>query len=319
MEGLCLVQLLGKVLTFTTFSHQEAHYGMRLALLPGLLLAVALGIFAQGHTSVRAAGIIGSGGGSHSLYSVLAQATTTATTTLTGTTGTGTATATTGTDATAAITGTAIITAGTTTTVTDGTVTATAGVTSTGALTPTATPARVPLTGEGGGAGNLQLNPFDWNFLTSPAAPGWPGPLAWVYLLLMLGLLGVSAYIYFVRRPQWKRTNSVYYRAATRFTPVFLWIAVLGILFVLLRIPPVDFFNLRFWLYLWLLIALAVAGWVFYWYRTSFPKEMARFQKTQRQKQYMPGSAKAVRATTGPSTPIPTSGKSSAAKRRKKK
>lgn len=293
---------------------------MRLALLPGLLLAVALGIFAQGHTSVRAAGITGSGSGTHSLYSVLAQATTTATTTLTGTAGTGTATTTTVTDATASITGTGTATAaGTTATATDGTVTATAGVTSTGALTPTVTPARVPLTGEGGGAGNLQLNPFDWNFLTSPAAPGWPGPLAWVCLLLMLGLLGVSAYVYFVRRPQWKRTNSVYYRAATRFAPVFLWIAVLGIVFVLLRIPPVDFFNLRFWLYLWLLVALAVAGWVFYWYRTSYPKEMARFQKTQRQKQYMPGSAKAVRATTGPSTPVPTSGKSSAAKRRKKK
>ncbi|HEX8597959.1 MAG TPA: hypothetical protein VF952_05515 [Chloroflexia bacterium] len=285
---------------------------MRLALLPGLPLAVALGIFAQGHTSVRAADITGSVGGTHSLYSVLAQATTTATT-LTVTTGTATATTGTGTDATATLT------AGTTITATEGTVTATVGVTSTGALTPTATPARVPLTGEGGGAGNLQLNPFDWNFLTSPAAPGWPGPLAWAYLLLMLALLGVSAYVYFVRRPQWKRTNSVYYRAATRFAPVFLWIAVLGILFVLLRIPPVDFFNLRFWLYLWLLAALAVAGWVFYWYRTSFPKEMARFQKTQRQKQYMPGSAKAVRATSGPSTAVPTSGKSSAAKRRKKK
>lgn len=292
---------------------------MRLALLPGLLLAVALGIFAQGHTSVRAAGIPGPGGGTHSLYSVLAQATTTATATLTGTTGTGTATATARTDATAVTTGTATITAGTTTTATEGAVTATAGVTSTGALTPTATPARVPLTGEGGGAGNLQLNPFDWNFLTSPATPGWPGPLAWAYLLLMLALLGVSGYVYFARRPQWKRTNTVYYRAATRFAPVFLWIAVLGILFVLLRIPPVDFFNLRFWLYLWLLVALAVAGWVFYWYRTSFPKEMARFQKTHRQKQYMPGSAKAVRATTGPSTPVATSGKSSAAKRRKKK
>jgi hypothetical protein len=289
---------------------------MRLALLPGLLLAVALGIFAQGHTSGMAAGITGSGGGTHSLYSVLAQTTPTTTVTLTGTTAT--VTATTGADATAAITGTATITAGTTTTATVGTVTATVGVTGTGALTPTATPARVPLTGEGGGA-NLQLNPFDWNFLTSPAAPGWPGPLAWVFLVLMLGLLGVSAFVYFMRRPQWKRTNSVYYRAANRFAPIFMWIAILGILFVLLRIPPVDFFNLRFWLYLWLLAALVAAGWLFYWYRTSFPKEMARFQKTQRQKQYMPGSAKAVRATTGPSTPVPTSGKSSSAKRRKKK
>ncbi|MDQ3928351.1 MAG: hypothetical protein M3328_04285 [Chloroflexota bacterium] len=288
---------------------------MRLALLPGLL-AVVLGIFAQGHTGVLAAGITGSGGGTHSLYSVLAQATTTSTVAITGTATT---------DATAAITGiatitdTATITAGTTTTATEGTVTATAEITSTGSLTPTATPARVPLSGEGGGTGNLQLNPFDWNFLTSPASSGLPGPLACLYLLLMLALLGVSAYVYFVRRPQWKRTNTVYYRAANRFAPVFLWIAGLGILFVLLRIPPVDFFNLRFWLYLWLLAALIAAGWVFYWYRTSYPKEMARYQKTQRQKQYMPGSSKAVRATAGPSTPVSGSGKSTTAKRRKKK
>jgi hypothetical protein len=284
---------------------------MRLALLPGLLLAVALGLFAQGHTSVMAAGITGSNGGTHSLYSVLAQATTTSTVTLTGTTGT---------NATPGITGTATITAGTTTTVTEGTVTATTEVTSTGALTPTATPARVPLSGEGGGgAGNLQLNPFDWNFLTSPAQSGVPGPFGWVYLVLMLALLGLSGYVYFMRRPQWKRSNPVYYRAANRFAPIFLWIAVLGILFVLLRIPPVDFFNLRFWLYLWLLAALLAAAYVAYWYRTSFPKEMARYQKTQRQKQYMPGSSKAVRATTGPSTPIPGSGKATSAKRKKKK
>lgn len=291
---------------------------MRLALLPGLLLAVALGIFAQGHASVRATGIIGSGGGTHTLYSVLAQATPTTTVTIAAG-ATATVTTTTGTEATA-ITGTATITAtAPATTTTEGTVIATAEVTGTGALTPTATPARVPLSGDGGGAANLQLNPFDWNFLTSPAPGGWPGPFAWVYLLLMLGLLGVSGYVYFVRRPQWKRTNTVYYRAANRFAPIFMWVAILAILFVLLRIPPVDFFNLRFWLYLWLLVALAAAAFFIYWYRTSFPKEMARYQRTQRQKQYMPGSAKAVRATTGPSTPVPTSGKTSPAKRRKKK
>jgi hypothetical protein len=195
-------------------------------------------------------------------------------------------------------------------------VTATVEVTGTGALTPTATPARVELSGEGG-ASNLQLNPFDWNFLTSAAPSGPPGPFAWLYLLLMLALLGLAGYVYFVRRPRWKRVQPVYHRAATRFAPVFIWLAALGILFVLLRIPPVDFFNLRFWLYLWLLLALAAAAYVLFWYRTSFPKEMARYQKTQRQKQYMPGAAKVVR-NAGPSTPLPAS-KSSSAKRRKKK
>lgn len=277
---------------------------MRLAILPGLLLAVALGIFAQGHDSVQAAGTTSPGGDTHTLYSVLAQ--TTPTTTITTEAGaTATVTAATGTTATTTIVG-------------DATITATAAVTSTDAITPTATPVIVPLSG-GGGGGNLQLNPFDWNFLTRPAPGGWPGPLAWVYLLLMLGVLGVSGYVYFVRRPQWKRTNPVYHRAANRFAPIFMWIAGLAILFVLLRIPPVDFFNLRFWLYLWLLLALVALGYLIFWYRTSFPKEMARYQKTQRQKQYMPGSAKTVRVGSGPSTPVPSRSKSTSAKNRKKK
>lgn len=287
---------------------------MRLALLPGLLLAVALAIFAQGHNTAQAAPISGSNGGAHTLFSVLAQTTLTGTATIgNDTAGTPTAVATvTSTAATTTLTGTS-------TTTDAATVTATTEVTGAGAITPTVTPATVPLSGQEGGGPNLQLNPFDWNFLTGAPPSGLPGPFAWFFLVLMLGLLGVSGYFYFARRPQWKRTNTPYYRAANRWAPIFMWIAVLGILFWFFRIPPVDFFNLRFWLYLILLIAIGVGVWLIYWYRTAFPKELARFQKTQRAKQYMPGSAR-PRTATGPSTPVPTPGqRSSSGKRRKKK
>lgn len=297
---------------------------MRLALLPGLLLAVALAIFAQGGSTAQAASTPGSNGGTHTLFSVLAQTSPTATLTITATaaagatgTATGTVTATAGTTATTTLTGTATTAAGTATVAVDSTVTATAEVTSTGAITPTVTPATVPLSGQGGGP-NLQLNPFDWNFLTSVPPSGLPGPFAWLFFVLMLGLLGVSAYIYFARRPGWKRTNTPYYKAANRWAPIFMWIAIFGILFWFFRIPSIDFFNLRFWLYLWLLIALGVAAWFVYWYRTAFPKELARFQKTQRAKQYMPGSAR-PRPATGPSTPVPATGQKPASGKRRKK
>jgi hypothetical protein len=52
-----------------------------------------------------------------------------------------------------------------------------------------------------------------------------------------------------------------------------------------------DFFNMRFWLYLWTLATLVAIGWFFYWYRTKYPKELAKYQKTQRARQYMPGAA----------------------------
>lgn len=251
---------------------------MRLALLSGLLLAFALGAFASGNSTAHAAAQPGASSHTAALFSISAQAVTTATTTVI----------------------TAAPTVGSATTVT-----ATTAVTATGLVSPTATLATLPLQGQGGGSGNLQLNPFDWAFLTS--APGGLGPFSWLGLLLMAGLFGISAYFYLYKRPSWKKTNTMYYRAANRWAPVGLWLSILGLLLLLFRVIQFDFFNLRIWLYLWLLATIGAGAYFFYWYRTQYPKEVARYQKTQRARQYMPGSAKAgTRSTTGPSTSAKT-------------
>jgi hypothetical protein len=140
--------------------------------------------------------------------------------------------------------------------------------------------------------GNLQLNPFDWGFLTS--APGDPkiGPFGWFYIVFMLALTAAGIYFYFFKRPQWKRTNQVWHRAANRFAQPAIWIGVIGLLFALFRVISLDFFNLRIWFYVMLLAALALFGWIAYWYRTSYPKEMARYQKTMKARQYMPGKGR---------------------------
>ena len=118
------------------------------------------------------------------------------------------------------------------------------------------------------------------------------GLLAWVYLILMLALFGVSAYFYFFKRVEWKRTNSVYRRAAERWGPWFLWVSGLGLLFLVFRVVHLDILNKRFWLYLWFLGALALIGWFYYWYRRDLPAQLAKYEKTQRARQYLPGSAK---------------------------
>ena len=169
------------------------------------------------------------------------------------------------------------------------TTTATVEVTATATLTtPLAQPTPVPIESPGA---SLQWNPFDWQFLTGRPDPPL-GPFAYVALALMLGALGVGIYFYFVKRPEWKRTNSVRYRAANRFAQPAIWLGVVGLLLILARVVQFDFFNLRFWLYLWLLALVGVAVWFFLWYRNSYPKEMAKFTKVQRQKQYMTGSGK---------------------------
>ena len=185
-------------------------------------------------------------------------------------------------------------------------ITATVATTATATIAATATPSgpppptvSVPVVE---GETPLQVNPFDAGFLFSTPRPPM-GPFAWASFALMISLLGLSGYFYAVKRPQWKRNNTVLYRAANRWSQPGLWLAVVGLLFVLFRIVGLDFFDKRFWLYLWLLTLIGMAAWFFYWYRTSYPKELEKFRRTQRAKQYMPGASAKTLARQPERTP----------------
>lgn len=282
---------------------------MRLALMPALLLALAVQAIISGNSTALAAARPNLASQPPAFFSILAQ---TATTTTTGTaTGTISPTIVVATTTITGTTGAAILT-GTVAT----TVTATTAITNAGSLSPTATLApfiTITPPGQGGGGGNLRLNPFDWEFLTG--APGGMGPFAWLGLLLMLGLLGAGVYFYLFKRPGWKKTNALYHRAAGRWAPVALWLSILGLLLTLFRIIPLDFFNLRFWLYLWLLATVASAAYFVYWLRTIYPKEAARYEKTQRARQYMPGAGRASGRRAAPaSSPAATTSTKTATK-----
>jgi hypothetical protein len=80
---------------------------------------------------------------------------------------------------------------------------------------------------------------------------------------------------------------------------------VIGLLFALTRLVSLDFFNLRIWFYVMLLSALALFGWIVYWYRTSYPNEMARYRKTLKARQYLPGKARTTSPATRPGTTTP--------------
>jgi hypothetical protein len=259
---------------------------MRLALLPAFVLAlVAVGW--RGHdTHASFASTLAASTNHPALYSVAAQGTTTATVS-TGTTPTAAATS--------ASTPTEAVTA--TTTVQN-------------------TPVPLPTAASGG---SLQLNPLNWNYLTSAAPDGSGpsgilgafGPFSWIYLALMLALLGGAGYIYFVKRQEWRRTNTVYRRAAERFAPPAMWIAGITILFMLFRVIHLDGLNLRIWLYLCFVALIGLAVWFYYWYSRSMPGELAKFQKTQRARQYMPAAKKgssrpAAAPKTNPNNPVRT-------------
>ena len=249
---------------------------MHLGILSGLILALAGNFLGGTHTMTGAAYQANSRNIS-TLYSVLAQGTTTATVAVTTTV-----------QAAPTVTSTAVVTG-----------TAAAIITATNTITPAAA---IPLPTVGPQS-NLQVNPLDWNFLTGTPTDPKIGPFAIVFLILMVALIVVGVYLLRVKRPQWKSSNTVLFKAVNRFAPYTLWIGALGILFLLFRIIPLDFFNLRFWLYLIFLAVVALIVWVFYWYRTSYPKEMAKFLKTQKARQYMPSGGKVPSRSTPVAAP----------------
>jgi hypothetical protein len=154
----------------------------------------------------------------------------------------------------------------------------------------------------------LKLNPIDWDFLTGVPNPPL-GPFAYAFIVFMAALFALGAYFYFVKRSEWKRENhSVHRRAAERWAPMAMWIGALSLLFVLFRVIRFDFFNLRFWLYLWMLAAIGVGVWFYLWYRNRYPAELAKFQKRQRAQQYMPAARKkgSARPATQPAVPVTT-------------
>ena len=180
----------------------------------------------------------------------------------------------------------------TVTTAVSGTVTATVVVTASPTITGLSTPVPLPTVAPPSGL----TNPFDPAFLFSAPPPDSPrfGPLAWAFLVVMAGLLAASLYFYLVKRVDWKRTNPVWSRAANRWGQVGMWVAGIGLILLFFRAISLDFFNMRFWLYLWALVTLVAAGWFLYWWRTTYPREMARYMKAQRVRQYMPGTARSA-------------------------
>ena len=124
-------------------------------------------------------------------------------------------------------------------------------------------------------------NPFSVDYLTQAAQPGL-GLFSTLFLLLSAIVLGAGLYYYFVGKNRWRRVHKLNYRLANTWSVIGMSLGGLGVLFVLFRILGIEGLNMRFWLYLLLLVMIGFAIYGAYYFRTRYPAELAKFSKTQK-------------------------------------
>jgi hypothetical protein len=113
-------------------------------------------------------------------------------------------------------------------------------------------------------------NPFDPAYLTAVSSSF--GPLAWVFFLFQIALLGAGIYIAFIRQ-----VRDSFHRGLFSQLGIALMIAGgIGAILGVLRLFDVGVFNQRYWFYLHLAIELGLAGYIAYYLRVVYPPLAAR-------------------------------------------
>jgi hypothetical protein len=113
-------------------------------------------------------------------------------------------------------------------------------------------------------------NPFDPAYLTAVSSSF--GPLAWVFFLLQIAILGTGIYFGFIRK-----ARDTFHQGLFSQLGIALMIAGgIGVVLGVLRLLNVGVFNQRYWFYLHLAIELGVAGYIAYYLRVVYPPLAAR-------------------------------------------
>jgi hypothetical protein len=137
------------------------------------------------------------------------------------------------------------------------------------------------------------------------------GPLAIAFLVVFgLGLVVSLVLTYWPPAPI--KNHPLKRRFTRRHAEWFLWAFVAGLVCFGFRVMGLPFLGWRLWLYVSAIIVVAIAAYVLYLLRTSFPKELAAYEAQQQKRLYQQQNR---RRPVGPNgQPVPRS--SRAEKRR---
>ena len=149
------------------------------------------------------------------------------------------------------------------------------------------------------------------------------GRLAWTFFTVQVLIALAGAYMAFAYNDRVQFRQS-FFRNLGR---GLLVVGVVGLILGALRLLNVPVLNQRVWFYIQLLIELGLAGYIFYYLRTIYPRQMAQAKQSQAQaprrgaaRQLAPqGTAGTSPATPAEPRPVATTGRGDARRARKRK
>jgi hypothetical protein len=140
------------------------------------------------------------------------------------------------------------------------------------------------------------------------------GPLSIIFLIVFSAGF-VAALALALRPPARIKAHPLYLRLVQRFANAFAWVFGIGlVLFGFRALGVPQFLAIRLWLYLAALAALALAVYVFYYWRARFPAQLEAYNAQQLKRQYQ--QARRRRPVNPDGTEVPRSAR--AEKRRQR-
>lgn len=133
-------------------------------------------------------------------------------------------------------------------------------------------------------------NPFDWGYLTASTreTPVF-GPLSITYLIIFGGLFVLSAFAYF-NAPRRFRADRIRRDAVRKGSEILMWVTGVGLFFFGIRAMQFEFlsFERRIWMYLSMLVLIAVLVYFGHYVRNVMPAQLAARDRHRERKQYIP-------------------------------
>lgn len=120
------------------------------------------------------------------------------------------------------------------------------------------------------------------------SAPPSNPPVAFAVMTAAFGVLFLLSLLAYWQRSRLSRTNAVLRRYIRRAAKAGMWTAGMALFLAAMRYLQVDYLDMPIWIYLDVLLILAIVGYFVYDRSENYPLAIWRLQESHTQRQYRP-------------------------------